>query len=300
MRVHHIQFLCKDLKLQVANFCNHFGFSVFGTWKDRFTQKQKIVLKRNATYFVLYEDRNAACDLVDNIALEVGLIGKVCEKMDRNMICNGPEILTQDGADGRTDPSFIEAAVIKSPVGNIKHTILCTDHFSGAFLPDFVPADHANSSLDMIIGKDCVNICVGEKVGTGCKDNSHLDHITLAVETGSSFDLMDWYYKYFGFTRCGVNSKEEADGFTVETVSENGSKLGLRLTAMQYHFCSEESMKMPQSREHDVKFIFAESLTKQGSQSNTCISDIGGFRVGHQRRAGSPFIMGLDSPIWKT
>ena len=279
MRVHHIEFLCRDLKLQILKFCNSFGFSVYGRWKDGlYGGKGKIVLKREPIYIVMHENADAVCDYVENIALEVENITEICNNMPREYVAAEVTTLSEDGSShffkSNDSSSYVmknlprvEAALLRSPVGNLHHTLINKSNYSGPFLPSFSTTD---SAIDKY--RTCVT-SISQKIENenGLRmDSSNLlslDHITFAVNTGSSFDLMAWYSKYLFMSRCKVNDKEESDGFKVETLNGSGEKLGLKLTAMQYHFCSEQSLKiLPHnpSVNEDVKVVFGESLLGQG------------------------------------
>ncbi len=281
MRVHHIELLCKDLKLQVQHFCYRFGFSVHGIWRDRLANKEKLVLKKSEIFFVLHQEKDLICDSIDNVALEVENPRNLCKKLDKSMVHVLPSLLSsenrewpklcQQGEDvSEPGGSSVEAAIIKSPIGNIKHTIIDKRNFTGMFLPDFLPSrTFKDLSVDGVcISSDSLNMSYGSSPSDKCC--SGLDHITFAVQRGTSLQMMDWYKEFLGFSRCRVNQNEGKDGFVVSTSTEYGAKLSLKLTAMQYHFCSEEMMKLPQSsssssvQENNVKFVVGESLHDQG------------------------------------
>ena len=264
MRVHHIEFLCKDLNLQVHKFCHSFGFSVIGKWNDSLLQKEKVVLKKNAILFVLHEDSDTSCDHVDNISLEVDNLEKICNALPNDLLHVEPKIIGENTDILRLKEPlcFVKGAVMRSPVGKIKHTLFEKSKFYGSFLPNFIPFLNCEESIKY-----------------GCNSNdeiSKLDHITLAVEIGTSFELMEWYSKHLNMSRSKVNNDEENDGFKIETINKSGDRLGLRLTAMQYHFCSEQTLTMPNNNQitgrkadDDVKLIFAESLLGQGETRST-------------------------------
>ena len=280
--MHHIEILCRDIKLQVHKFCANFGFAVYGKWKDGLNDgKEKLVLKRDPIYFVLHEDSDAICDYVQNVALEVDNVAEICKNIPREFMTVDITTLSDDGCKhcftsqgNRCDKKYnfrIEAALVKSPVGRLRHTVLNKSNYNGPFLPNFSLIDTVTSNP-----KCGCNVSSEDKVIVGengfCRRSNNslsLDHITYAVDTGTSFDLMEWYSKYLLMTRCKVNDNEESDGFKVETLNSSGEKLGLKLTAMQYHFCSEQSLKIiPHSNidNEDVKVVFAESLLGQGNK----------------------------------
>ena len=283
MRVHHIEILCRDLKFQVHKFCNNFGFTVHGRWKDvLYGCKEKIVLKRDPIYFVMYEDAKAPCDYVQNIALEVANVAEICKHIPREFISADVTsiveeeckdcIKSQSNPHDKRNLSKVEAALLNSPVGNLQHTIINKTNYYGPFLPNFTTVDSATDSHisrgSLAPSKNQTND-YKSGVGKSGINSLLLDHIAFAVETNTSFDLMEWYSKYLLMSRCKINDKEDSDGFKVETLNGSGDLLGLKLTAMQYHFCSEQSLKITKNKNNgnqNVKFVFGESLRGQGNE----------------------------------
>ena len=284
MRVHHIEFLCKDLKLQVQRFCLLYGFRVYGRWRDVILQqKEKVVLKKDRIYFVLHEDAKAECDYVDNIALEARKLSELCELIPKENILVKPAPVDCTISSQFEKQSSIKGAVIRSPVGRVKHTLVDKSNYRGLFLPNFTLHQYSeednlfqeNKSCEIIDGLFSLSHEVVD-LKSCSNDTLMLDHITFAVNSGTSFDLIKWYTDFLHMERCKVNNNEQADGFKVETLNSDGKQLGLRLTAMQYHFCSEISMKITSPGGNGIenpKIVFAESLLGQGKMLKylTCL-----------------------------
>ena len=284
MRVHHIEFLCKDLELQVQRFCLLYGFRVYGRWRDVILQqKEKVVLKKDRIYFVLHEDAKAECDYVDNIALEARKLSELCELIPKENILVKPAPVDCTISSQFEKQSSIKGAVIRSPVGRVKHTLVDKSNYRGLFLPNFTLHQYSeednlfqeNKSCEIIDGLFSLSHEVVD-LKSCSNDTLMLDHITFAVNSGTSFDLIKWYTDFLHMERCKVNNNEQADGFKVETLNSDGKQLGLRLTAMQYHFCSEISMKITSPGGNGIenpKIVFAESLLGQGKMVKylTCL-----------------------------
>lgn len=281
MRVHHIEFSCRDVRLQVHNFCNNFGFAVYGRWRDGLNmRKEKTVLRRDSIFFVMHEDCEALCDYVVNVALEVDNVPDICKSVPMAYMLqdtvtlldldSNRETSYNDGPMNIEAPSLIKAAVIKSPIGKLNHTLIDKSNYKGPFLPEFTPSLDAGSANEYQHEKASVEHGIvgrNNEIGNGMNDCLALDHILFAVNTGTSLELMEWYSKCLQMSRCRVNNSEEKDGFRVETINSKGDKLGLKLTAMQYHFCAERIMKMTSKNRmenNDVKIVFGESLLGQG------------------------------------
>ena len=265
MRVHHVKFLCKDLVGQVNRFCRTFGFQVCGKWKDVATssypkiKNEWIVLQKENVSFALGQETGPMLydDHVCDVALEVDSVSDTCSKIR----AEGGEVIQQPVylGDDENSNSHCELAIVRSPAGKVRHTLLNKNGYHQSFLPGFQPLDNELSlSLSLGLGQSDPN-SVHHDVA------ARLDHITFAVNNGTSFDFMNWYEKCLRFKRFQVNSEEEQEGFIVKTKNDRGLSLGMRLTAMQYHFCSEEFMDLPDSNyENNVKFVFAESLPGKG------------------------------------
>ena len=279
MRIHHIEFLCRDVKLQVHKFCHSFGFLVYGTWRDGLCHgREKTVLKKNSIYFVMQEDAKAVCDYVQNIAFEVESVGEICKGIPTEFMVVDATTLAdvswsksiENNILNDGNSSRVEAAILKSPVGKLEHTLIEKSAYTGPFLPNFTLEYNIESQKYINAQKGSSPTDQINASGIECHKNENnslvLDHITFAVTTGTSFDLMEWYSNFLKMSRCKVNNEEENDGFKVETLNGSGERLGLKLTAMQYHFCSEQSMQMKHKNVEngDVKIVFAESLLGQG------------------------------------
>ncbi|XP_072311840.1 4-hydroxyphenylpyruvate dioxygenase-like protein [Eucyclogobius newberryi] len=136
-------------------------------------------------------------------------------------------------------------SVVKSLVGNVRHTLIDTSAYGGRFLPGFEAVDEASE------GKDDPACPV-----------THFDHVTYACPRKFTRDVMVWYERCFGFQRFFIGSNEDLE----EGLVLDQEDIGLRLTAMEYWKCSERGLSLPRGhqREPDCKFVIAESLPKQG------------------------------------
>lgn len=99
--------------------------------------------------------------------------------------------------------------VVSSPAGNLSLTLLERADYRGSFLPGFCPLPSA----------------------TGRGWISHVDHLTLACNPGSSPALMRWFKDCLGFHHLPLSPGEDPElGLEVAAESRQG---GLRLTALQ-------------------------------------------------------------------
>ena len=246
VRLHHVEVLCQNLQQSLKQFVGKFGFKVLA----HSPFPKRIILNRNAINFVLSEGAQER-DTVFNVALEVKDVRKAVDVVKRNngKIIREPEILV----DGNGE---VESAVVQTPVGNVVHRLLNAAGYDGVFLPGFHVYD--KMALREMPGYVTQQTVVNDRILT------HFDHITFACPLGTSQGIMKWYEECFGFTRFNISSEENRDGFFVQS-SIQGASIGMKLTAMQYWFCSEAELAIDTEEPGGgVKFVFAEPLPGQG------------------------------------
>lgn len=271
VRLHHVEILCQNLQQGLRQFCGKFGFRVLA----RSPSPHQVVLNRDAINFVLSEGARGR-DTVFNVALEVKDVRRAVDIVERNngKVIKGPRISADSNGE-------VESAVIQTPIGNVVHTLLNSSGYEGIFLPgfqdnnmalreagDYVTSAETDSSQHQTI--------VSESLLT------HFDHITFACPLGTSQAIMSWYEKCFGFSRFNISSYENPDGFLVQS-SVQGASIGMKLTAMQYWFCSETELTIDTEEPGGgVKFVFAEPLPGQGpNQVQTFLREHGGPGIQH-------------------
>lgn len=270
VRLHHVEVLCQNLQQSLKQFCGKFGFRVLA----RSPSLSQVTLNRDSINFVLSE---GACerDTVFNVALEVKDVGKAVDIVKRNdgKIIRGPKTLAD--SNGK-----VESAVIGTPVGNVVHTLLNASDYKGVFLPGFNVFDNTIALQEP--GYVTSTNSPHHKTILGDRILTHFDHITFACPLGTSHSIMKWYENCFGFTRFNISSDESADGFIVQS-SIQGASIGMKLTAMQYWFCSESELTIDTDEPGGgVKFVFAEPLPGQGpNQVETFLTEHGGPGIQH-------------------
>ncbi|XP_068949236.1 4-hydroxyphenylpyruvate dioxygenase-like protein [Petaurus breviceps papuanus] len=112
-------------------------------------------------------------------------------------------------------------AVVRSPVGNLSHTLLERGAYRGPFLPGFQECDPPD--------------------GHGQHGwFSHVDHVALACPRGSSGAWLRWYQECLGFRRFSLGPADEhpEQGLDIRA----GWAGGLRLAALQAPPGSEAPM----------------------------------------------------------
>jgi catechol 2,3-dioxygenase-like lactoylglutathione lyase family enzyme len=246
VKLHHVEFLCSNLRNRLGQFCEQFGFRPFA----EAVNPRRVAIKRNSIIFVLTEDTTTR-DTVFNVTLEVKDVDETTRRVDSNggQVLIGPTTF-------KDCYGYTLSSVVQTPIGNVVHTLIDKSNYNGPFLPGF--NDLTTQTLD-IVQRNCLGPAEDEPLLT------HLDHIAFACHQDTSLQVIDWYRKCLGFTRFELNDDEKEDGFKIES-TVNGKTVGLKLSAMEYWKCSEFGIEVksndPRGR---VKFVLAEPLPGQGN-----------------------------------
>ncbi|CAL8282476.1 unnamed protein product [Merluccius merluccius] len=205
-----------------------------------------------------------AVDTACNVCFEVRDVERSFRSL-RDQGCDllVPPTVVRDGDGG--GGGAVTYTVVRSVVGNVRHTLLDKSGYEGHFLPGFKDIPNPGTG-----GGDADDPC----------PVTHFDHITYACQKKTASHVMQWYARCFGFQRFFLESNEdEGEGYVL-----TGEDIGLRLTAMSYWKCSEAGMKLSfmDKKEPDCKFVMAESLPGQGSnQIDTFLKQHGGPGIQH-------------------
>ena len=138
----------------------------------------------------------------------------------------------------------VKYAVIKSPIGNVQHTLIDLSDYKGPFLPGFKLFDFTVEPT----------LCeYPDFIQT-------IDHVAFALCIGQTDAVMQWYNHCIGFNRLIINEDEdEKEGYVVQEGSQ-----GLRLKAafaplQEFGKCHEAFSGIDPD---DVpKFVFGEALS---------------------------------------
>ncbi|KAK2572164.1 4-hydroxyphenylpyruvate dioxygenase-like protein [Acropora cervicornis] len=271
VRLHHVEILCQNLQQSLKQFCGKYGFRVAA----RSPFPNQVILNRDAINFVLSEGAHDR-DTVFNVALEVKDVKQAVDIVQRNngKVIRGPQISADSNGE-------VESAVIQTPIGNVVHTLLNSSNYGGIFLPGFHDNNMALRETDDYVTSAETETSYRRAVVSE-SILKHFDHITFACPLGTSQSIMKWYENCFGFSRFNISSHESPEGFYVQS-SIQGASIGMKLTAMQYWFCSETELTIKTEEPGGgVKFVFAEPLPGQGpNQVQTFLREHGGPGIQH-------------------
>eukprot|EP00057_Strongylocentrotus_purpuratus_P030486 XP_781821.4 PREDICTED: LOW QUALITY PROTEIN: 4-hydroxyphenylpyruvate dioxygenase-like protein [Strongylocentrotus purpuratus] len=228
-------------------------------------------------------------DSVCNIAFEVCDVAATVELAQKG----GAQVLVEPTVI-KDSSGYVTIAAIKSGVGNVVHTILNTEHYEGVFLPGFSEIFKTQSQICAIIPFHHTSFatdlreCVSQSDSELAKETvTHFDHVTFAIPTETSNEVLDWYERCFGMRRFWLDRNEDKlEGFLVR-----GSSVGLRMKAMEYWRCAETGLVFSEERGKERKrpkkgtnmmFVVAEALPDQGpNQVETFIEQHGGPGIQH-------------------
>ncbi|XP_060570858.1 4-hydroxyphenylpyruvate dioxygenase-like protein [Ruditapes philippinarum] len=281
--VHHVEFCVRDGETLQRTFLQQYKFSLAATRVTKLLKQwvlksgtatclitQQISSENNQSqdqYFVESE-KNFDCkerqqtrklDTVFNVALKVKNVASSVERLSRS----GVKVLRP--VEKYSDKfGEISIAVVKSCIGNVVHTLIQDDEYSGIFLPGFNPVDsvHNNVSSEETLAPTLV---------------THFDHVTFACNCGDTNHILEWYSKCFGMRRFMINSDEDSEnGFVIDT-----EDIGVRLKAFEYWKCAETGLSLG-SHPESIKFVIAEALPNQGpNQVDTFLHDHDGAGIQH-------------------
>ncbi|XP_071488068.1 4-hydroxyphenylpyruvate dioxygenase-like protein [Diadema antillarum] len=248
--------------------------------------------------FNIPQNARGNIDTVCNVAFEVCDVEATVKRANSG----GAQVLCQPTVI-RDPHGYVEVAAVKSCVGNVVHTILNTKQYKGTFLPGFSSVTcNPNESDDVALNGSIYNVVDQDLTSSTEADSqtpvindtedarmkplvTHFDHITFAVPTGASHEVLDWYENCFGMNRFWLDSEEDKlEGFVVR-----GSNVGLRMKAMEYWRCAETGLTFPEESSEErlgsdakLMFVVAEALPDQGAnQVETFIREHCGPGIQH-------------------
>ena len=262
MRLHHLNISCSDVYAARSKFLHLFGFHDYGQVPAKSDEYEPIfVLKQNSIFLTLSKNANDLIDTINDIVFCVDSVIQCCHNMKEHggIVLQQPHIvdcIQKEISLSSTEQSlcncqtvrcqnYIEKAIIKSPVGNVQHTLLNKKNFTGEFLPGFVlTSSKANTFV--------------------AGDISKIDHIAFVVQRGEAASHMNWYRDCLQFLRFKTSIDESESGLVIRGNHGNG----LRLLTLDEHPCSSNVI----SRDSDevgvghghVKLVFCESLSDEG------------------------------------
>ena len=258
MHLHHINILCKDRHVAVNKLKNLYGFK--GSERiPKFNGALKrtcFLLKQSNIYLTVTEDSTIHADTVDDIAFCVDSVNKVCEEAESvgSEVIEKPHTINYQvelGQELNNNCSYgpnscifhIEKAVIKSPIGNLRHTVFSKNSGIAYFLPDMEDEEHNSDIKNPTL--------------------NFVDHIAFALPQNTTPQFMAWYSKVFGFSRFCASTTESKQGLVLK--ANNGN--GLKMLTLENHPCMNTGAAEITETEFEqdgLKIVFCESLKDEG------------------------------------
>ena len=261
MRLHHINISCCDIELAKWKF-SRFGFYEYGQLSAKDTCRENTeftyVLRHRNVFLTLKRNRDGSVDTIDDVAFCVASVSQCCDDVTENgglvlqkahyvdCVQRDMSVSHETCCNCKTlqCSNYIERAVIKSPIGNIQHTLLNKLNFTGDFLPGFICSNTEVNDLK-IYGID------------------KIDHIALAVPKGEAIVHMNWYKDCLKMLHFKMSVDESGSGVIIK---EGGN--GLRLLTLVEYPCSDNILSQSVDEigvgNDQLKLVFCESLFNEG------------------------------------
>ena len=272
LKVHHIKFAVNDVSNFSSRLVNNLKFKLLA---NKHENDQEITVYEHGlvkflvedrnnlnalTYSSLYNDMNSyPADTAYDVCLECNNIEQIVNNVNSHMSFS-QDVKVFNMSD---DNGIVKLAVVKSPIGNIYHTLVELSNYNGKFLPGFkVCEENISNTADLI---------------------SHIDHIAVCLNVNQTESVYNWYAYCFGFRRVLINQDDHReDGFAAEL-----NKNGLRLKeAVCPEMFIETACEINQSKlDNLTRIVFAESLKNDKSNPTS----VDNFILGH----GGPGIQHL-------
>lgn len=261
MHLHHINIVCKDRNVAVSKLKNLYGFKECERIPkfNRILKRTCYLLKQSNIYLTVTEDSTIHADTVDDIAFCVDSVNRVCEEAESvgSEVIEKPHTINYQVELGQElnnncsyDPNYcifqIEKAVIKSPIGNLRHTIFSKSSDIAYFLPDIEDAKDSSDFKNLTL--------------------SFVDHIAFALPQNTTPQIMAWYSKVFGFSRFCASTTESKQGLVLK--ANNGN--GLKMLTLENHPCMNTGAAEITETEFEqdgLKIVFCESLKDEGKDN---------------------------------
>ena len=257
--VHHIRYAVKDVIGFSTLLQTQLNFSPYASRRDPRTAHaaESVVLKHQDVIFIIDKleendgkSENGFCsgnsvysvDTVCDVCLECSHIEETLEQAklyDINGVITGLTSIEDE-------LGVVKYAVLKSPIGNVRHTLINLSEYRGPFLPEFKLLNATSSIVD-------------GSYSLVPKFLQTIDHIAYVLNMGETNKVMHWYNRCLNFSRLILNvDDDEKEGFVVK----DGLR-GVKLKAVFSPHYSENNCDIPLSKPEPVvtKFVFAEGLS---------------------------------------
>ena len=179
----------QDVPAITEKFTQRYGFNIVGR-RDTSSGPQWVLQSGLSRFLISQRSNNPAIqpttfssasyssvDSVVNVALEVDSV----EDLTSRLANGGNSVLTPPTT-VRDNDGEVRYSVVKSPVGDVVHTLLNkTNYPEATFLPGFT-RHHGGDDV------------------TG-QLTSHMDHFVYVCRPGESQHVAKWYQQYFGMQR---------------------------------------------------------------------------------------------------
>ncbi|XP_063887024.1 4-hydroxyphenylpyruvate dioxygenase-like protein [Scylla paramamosain] len=243
------------------------------------------------TVFCCHNQTSHVIDSVFNVALVVRDVDEVTKRVETQggRVLRKPTVL-------KDSHGQVKYSIVTSCLGNVVHTLIDKQDYSGEFLPGFesfrtdnnescpLNSERDGEEHTAVDGLQQQPVTNYSNFTVNANLNSdplftHFDHLAFACEAGKSEGLIEWYQRCFGMKRFAANREDtNEEGFVL------GENIGMRIKAMEYWRCAEVGLTLPSATEENssLKMVLAEPLVGyEKSQINTFLHNHKGPGVQH-------------------
>ena len=281
LKIHHIKFAVSDVPKFSSILVNNLNFKILATKHEN---NQETPVYEHGLVKFLIQDRNKfnaytnsslynkmngyPADTAYDVCLECNNIEQVVKHINSHVKFNQDVKVYKMGDDN----GQVKWAVIKSPIGNIYHTLVELSNYNGKFLPGFkICKESISNSVNLI---------------------SYIDHIAVCLNFNQTESVLSWYSHCFGFRRALINQDDHKnDGFVVDQ-NQNGLRLKEVVCPTM---CEETTFTYKQGSESLTRIVFAESL--KNDKSNP--TNVDNFIMNHGGPGVQHLAFGCDD-LFKT
>jgi len=263
-----LQICCRDVSEAKRKFLTLYSFQEFGYMVSRRNSEKVDVLKHRDIFLIICKAKEDTADTINDISFCVDSLTMLCKDVHKygGIIIEKPHKETcrtfsssykqcqNCEYDKKPCLHSIEKAIIKSSVGNLQHTLIDKNGFTGDFLPGFIRTEKLSNFTKSAGSFDCI------------------DHIALAVPCDETVKHMMWYKNCLHLLKFDSNKLEKESGIVIRAKQGRG----LKLFTLVEHPCSDECVSEEvEVGSGKVKFVFCESLTREGMVFIICTDLMG-------------------------
>uniref|UniRef100_A0A8C5QJF6 4-hydroxyphenylpyruvate dioxygenase n=1 Tax=Leptobrachium leishanense TaxID=445787 RepID=A0A8C5QJF6_9ANUR len=235
IRLSHITFQVSNAQKVIKDLVTKYQFYPFAARGLDGKSPCQVALRNGGVVFMVNQKTFTDSDMLYDSAVTLQSPDTVCNvsfevedvpSLSRRLVDEGCQLLVSP-TELHDDFGSVTFCVVKSILGNVRHTLFDCTRYRNNFLPEFQTIES------------------GDHIPVG--NMSYIDHVTYACPRGTSPHVLRWYERCFGFKHFPLSKAEDPErGFEIR-----GPQIGLRLMAADSPALG--------------KMVLAESLPQEGN-----------------------------------